>query len=174
MPNQKNIQSVNSLVDKLKTSSNFVVVGFESTPHKKMEDLRRALKEAAKEPSFFEVIKKNLFKVAAQKIDKAELADDKVLFGPSAVMSLPVDWSERLATFFKFAKEDKSMKFKIGVIDGKVYQASDLQKLAQLPTKQELMGKMVGIMKSPQRKFVFALNFNMMKFVNVLKAKKDL
>jgi len=174
MPNQKNIQGVTSLIEKLKNSPNFILVGFENTPHKKMEELRRILNEQkiTGEEAFFEVVKNTLFEVAVKKMRKEDLVNKKALFGPSAVLSLPQDWTTRLSAFYQFAKADKSLRLKIGLIDDKVYLQSDLETLAQLPTKEQLLAKLLGVMKSPQRKFIFTMQFGMMRLVNVLKAKK--
>jgi large subunit ribosomal protein L10 len=171
MPNQKNIAGVAALVETLTKSPNVVVIGFDKTPHQKMESLRRLLSEDKK--AKLSVTKNKLLEVALKKSHKEEMIDEKALFGPSALLTLPEDWTAGLAAFYKFAKEDKSMTLKIGMIDGKVYLNIDLEKLAQLPSKEELVAKLVGLMKSPQRKFVFTLNFNMMRLVNVLKAKGE-
>ncbi|HLL60884.1 MAG TPA: 50S ribosomal protein L10 [Candidatus Nitrosocosmicus sp.] len=172
MPNVKNISAVDSLVETLQNNPNVVLVGFEKTPHKKMEELRRLLGEDKK--AKLAVIKNTLLEVALKKSKKEEMIDEKAFFGPSALLVLPEDWTSGLAAFYKFAKEDKSMTLKIGMIDGKTYMKVDLEKLAQLPSKEELVAKLIGVMKSPQRKLVYTLNFNMSRMVNVLKnAKKE-
>jgi len=43
--------------------------------------------------------------------------------------------------------------------------------MAELPSKEELLGKIIGSMKSPMSKFVYALKFNTNKLVYILKQK---
>ncbi len=171
MPNLKNVTAVATLVETIQNNPNIVVIGFDKTPHQKMEELRKVLKSTAQ--SRISVIQNNLLEVALKKTNHEDMIDEKALFGPSALLILPTEWTNGLSAFYKFAQEDKSMTLKIGMIDGKVYFNVDLEKLAQLPSKEELIAKVVGLMKSPQRKFVFTLNFNMMRFVNILKNKSN-
>ena len=51
------------------------------------------------------------------------------------------------------------------------YNAEKALQIAQLPSREELLGKIIGSMKNPISKFVYALKFNTDKFVYILKAK---
>jgi large subunit ribosomal protein L10 len=166
MPNQKKIQIVSSLVEKIKQSPNFVLIYFEDIPHQKMEQLRKTLRPLA---SSFQVVKNALFKVAALKVNKKEIIGGKTLEGTSALLSLPCDWANGLSAFWKFAKIEGKLSFKIGIIDGKIYQKDDLTKLAQLPPKEELIGKIITIIQSPQRKLVYTMKFGTMRVINIIK-----
>lgn len=168
MPNVKKIQRVSSLVEKLKQSPNFVLFHFANTPHQKMEELRKKLHQAS---SKIQVVKNILFKIAANKLKKKELTSDEVLKGQSALLTLLGDWSKGMATFYKFAKTDGSLSFKIGIIEGKIYQKDELERLAQLPSREELVSKIITSLKSPQTRIIYSMRFGMLKLVNVLKAK---
>jgi len=172
MPNQKKIEAVSSIVETLKKYPNFVLVSFGSTPHKKLEELRRTLRETQTEDIVaLHTVKNSLFKVAAGKIGKPEVAGDDTLVGQSAVLTLVGDWTSTLKSFFTFGKEFKGLTFKAGVVDGKVYFKDDLVKLAQLPSKTELIAKILMSFKTPQTRLVRSMTFGMQKLVMVLNAK---
>lgn len=168
MPSQKKVQIVSSLVEKLSHNPNFVVVDFDSASHTTLESLRRSLFEKA---ATMEVVKNSLFKVVLQKLKKDDMAREDVLKGNSAVIQLPDEWIEILSRFYKFAKTSEGLVFKIGLLDGQVYDRSGLEKMALLPSREELIVKLISSLKSPQTRVVYSLNFGMMKFINVLKQK---
>jgi len=168
MPHPKKIQIVNALTEKLKPSPNLVLIGFENIPHQKLEQLRGILRSLN---ASFQVVKNTLFKVAAQKIGKKELVREDVLKGPSALLTFSSDWSAPLSAFYKFAKNEGQLSFKIGLIDNQIYQKEELAKLAQLPSKEEIMGKILTTIKSPPTRLIYAMKFGMMRVINVLKLK---
>lgn len=168
MPSQKKIQIVSSLLEDLKKSPNFVIVGFEDLPHLKFEELRRSLKNE----SSLQVIKNSLLKVAVAKMKKTAVLKEELLKGKSAVLTLPTDWTTGLSIFYKFSKGDGGLAFKIGMIDDKVYEKNELIKLAELPSREELAIKIIRSLRSPQTRFVYAMKFNMMKLIYILKNTK--
>lgn len=168
MPSQKKIKALAELIEKIKQASHFVLVNFEKTSHQKLEELRKSLNKLKNNASF-KVIKNSLFKIAAARIKKEELAEDQVLKGPSALLTLPKDWNSALSAFYQFAKKEGVLTFKIGIIDNQIYQKQELIKLAELPSKEALIAKLAFVLKSPARKTVYAMKFNMMRLVNILK-----
>ncbi len=173
MPSVVKKQFVTSLVEKLEKNPNFVLVDFGKATHRSLEELREKLREA--DPTAvrtpFSIIKNSLFRVAAAKLKKPEVATDAVLTGPSALLTLPTEWISVLQTFYKFATGDSGLKFKVGVIDGAVYQQSDLVKLAKLPSREVLISKIIGSFKTPQTRLVYSMKYNISKLVYVLNSK---
>lgn len=170
MPSQKKITIVSSLVEKIKNNPNFVVIDFDHATHLTLESLRHALRE---QQATMEVVKNSLFKVALSKAKKSELDKGEMIQGKSAIVALPEDWGNALAAFFKFAKTTEGLVFKIGIVDGTVYEKAGLEQLAQLPSREELIVKILSSLRSSQTRTVYAMNFGMMKFVNVLRSKAD-
>lgn len=169
MPNQKKIKALSELIEKIKQAPHFVLVNFEKTSHQKLEELRKSLNRLENNASF-KVIKNSLFKIAAKRIKKEELAEDQVLKGHSALLTLPKDWSSSLSVFYQFAKKEGALSFKVGIIDQQLYNKDQLIKLAQLPTKEILIAKLVMLLKSQQTRTIYALNFNMIRFINLIKS----
>lgn len=173
MPNLIKKNLVTALVEKLTNTPNFAIINFDKTPHKKLEALRAALRDAQKETpkTPLHTVKNSLFKIAATKINKPEVATNEILKGSSALLTLPADWSASLSAFYKFAKTDGTLRFKVGLIDDKIYGEKDLVKLAELPSKSELVAKLLSSLKVPQVRMVRSLDFGMTKLVYVLKEK---
>ena len=81
------------------------------------------------------------------------------------------DWSASLRALYEFAKKETSVFFKIALLDTVVYEKAALERLAQLPSKVELLGTLIGSLKSPVNRLDYAVKFPMTYFVNVLKAR---
>ncbi len=171
MANAKKTQIVDSIVSKITQNPNFILFLFEKTSHKKLEDLRKKIFEVG-ENAKIQIVKNTLFKVAAKKtLKKQDIIEDKDLKGSSALLTLPKDWYAGLSSFYKFAKEDGTLSFKVGVLDSIFYKKEDLLKIAKLPSKAELVGKLLSTMKAPQLKTVMSMKFPMIRFINILKNK---
>lgn len=174
MVNQQKQSQVQTLIKSLQSSNNFALVKFERTLHTTLETLRRDLKVSG---SKLKVIKNALFikalnKLIGQNKSLSNLKQQtKELKDNSALLLLGKDWSKGLSAFHKFSDKEKSLSFKIGVLDNQVYQTQDLIKIALLPSKEELIAKVIGSMKTPISKLNFSLRFNMQKFVYIINQK---
>ena len=174
MANLNKSEQVESLIPLLQSKSHFALLSFEGTTHKALEALRKELKQANAQVN---VTKNTLFEKAVLKLstDKKELSDLAKKVFPlkknSAVLTLDNDYAAGLNTFFKFAKKDKTIGFKFGLLDSQVYMAPELEKIAQLPGKDQLIAKVIGGMKSPSYKLVYGLKFNISKLTLVLKER---
>lgn len=170
MPNAKKISQVDKLSAHLKNAANFVFVDFGSAKHQWLETLRRSL--SAHPQTFFQVVKNSLLQIALKRAGKKELTGQDYFKGPSALLALPKDWSAALAAFYRFVKNETAFVFKIGLIDGRLYQKDELLRLAQLPSKEVLMGKIAYTLKSPQTRLVYGMKFGMIKIVSIIKQIK--
>lgn len=166
--------TLESFVNKLQKNSNFVLVKFDKTTHQSLEALRKELKKQA---STFSVIKNTLFEKAVNKlsVQNKTFKELKKKFFPlketSALLSLGMDWNKGLSAFYQFIQKEKTLDFKFGLLDNQTYDTATLLTIAQLPGKDILMGKIVGSMKSPMSKFIYALKYNTSRLVYVLSQK---
>lgn len=171
-PAKKNI--VQYVVDAIKNNANFAIVKFEKTKHTALEDLRKELQKAS---SQVKVIKNSLLTKALQKLSSSDtvLQDFKKHILPlkenSAVVLFSNQWDSGLSAFYKFAKNDKTLFFKVGILEKQIYDAKQLETIAQLPGKDVLAGKIISSLKSPSGTFVYALKYNMQKFAYILSQK---
>jgi large subunit ribosomal protein L10 len=73
----------------------------------------------------------------------------------------------------EFAKTHDKVTFMGGVLEGKLLQVAEVKALASLPSKQELLAKLVGTLNAPLTGFVNVLQGNIRGLVNVLNAVKN-
>ena len=176
MASSKKLAQLDSVISFLKASGNFTLVRFEKTPHTALEGLRKELRKSNAEMM---VVKNTILQKAVNKlaIEKEtmhlkplqKLA--KSLKDNTAVISLGNDWSKSMNAFYTFAKTNTNVTFKFGSLDTNTYESVDLLKIAQLPSKEELVAKIIGSMKAPASRVTRALSYNMQKFVFVINAK---
>lgn len=176
MKNQKKLSQQSLVSDFLKKSENFALIKFEKTTHVALENLRKELRKA---DARVKVIKNTVFtkainKLAAEK-EYRDLHDfqkkARDLKESTAILSLGKEWSNGLNAFAKVAKTDTTLSFKLGYLDKTAYDGTALDAISRLPSKAELLGKIIGSMKSPLHRFVYAIKFPAQKFALVLNAK---
>lgn len=174
MANPKKKALVSQLIDLIKNSPHFALVKFENTSHTALENLRRVLKNKS---SAFRIVKKSLFEKSINKLAEKEKAlkelQKKVfpLKENTALLTLGDDYMAGLKAFSDFAKNEKTLSFKFGFFDKHLYPSEEAQKISQLPTREQLIAQIVGSLKSSQAKLVYAMKFNVNKFVYILKQK---
>jgi large subunit ribosomal protein L10 len=174
MVNQLKKTQVATLLKTLEEKTNFLLVKIGKTTHQSLESLRKDLK---KTDSSIRVIKNTLFEKTVNKIalKKPVFSDLKKRFFPlresSALVTFKDGWDKGLKTFYQFSKKETSLGFKMALLDDTLYDSKQVLQIAQLPTKDELLGKIIGSMKSPMSKFVYALKYNTNKLVYILQEK---
>lgn len=177
MVHQEKIQQVQDLVDLLNKEKNFVLVTFERTTHQTLESLRKELK---KHKSKFKIIKNSLFEKTINKLSSSKniFRELRKKFFPlveiTSIITLNSDWSAGLHSFFNLAEKEKTLSFKFGFLDGQLYPKEELDKIAQLPSKDELIAQLISRFKSPSARFTYCLKGSLNKFVYILgeKSKK--
>lgn len=170
MPNLKKIKIVDELTHTLQQTPNYILLHFGTTSHQKLEEIRKKLR--LEKDTRIQIVKNSLLKVAAKKSGKKELTEQKSIRGPSALFTLPHDWSSALALLHQFAKAEGTISFKIGVIDKVVYASDQLTRIAELPPKNILLSTIVRTLKSPHTRLAFTMKWGMMRIVRVLKTGK--
>ena len=174
MVNQLKKNQVDSILQLLEKNPNFLLVKIGNTSHQSLELLR---KELRKNDSQIKVIKNTLFEKSINKIalKKNIFNDLKKQFFPlketSALVILSERWYEGLKALYLFSKKDSSLSFKLALLDNSIYDAEKALQIAQLPSREGLMGKIIGSLKSPINRFVYTLKYNTNKLVYLLKTK---
>ncbi len=174
MANTQKTSIASAFLENIKENGNFAIISFEKATHQTLEGLRKKLR--AKE-TYLNVVKNTLFEKAVNKLSNENRQFNEVrksffpLQNRNILMTFKGDWSDALKEVAKFMKDNEAFSFKFGQIDATVYNQTDMVKLSQLPGRQELMGKLVGVMKNPMARTARALTFNMQKFVYILSEK---
>ncbi|MBW7960662.1 50S ribosomal protein L10 [Microgenomates bacterium UTCPR1] len=175
MATAKKKSQVELLGNILKESANFLIVEINKVSHKSLESLRRSLK---KNKSSIKVIKNTLFqKTINLSADNPLFPELKKKFfplkGSSALITLNPDWSEALKTIYDFIQKDKNLAFKFGLLDSSLYPSEDVENIAKLPGRNELIAKIIGSLKSPTSKLVYSMRYNTNKLVYILQSKSQ-
>ena len=72
-----------------------------------------------------------------------------------------------------FAKENKKLVVKLVALDGRLLDASDIDRLASMPSQEQARAMLLGLLQAPLTKFVRLLSEPEAKFVRVLAAQRD-
>lgn len=132
-----------------------------------MTDLRRSAREAG---VMVRVVKNTLARRAFAGTSFECLNDE--LSGPLALAMSP-DPVAVAKALSNFAKDNKQFEIKTGAMAGKLLSSEEIQALAKLPGREELLAKLAGTMQAPIQKFVQTLNEVPASFVRCLAAVRD-
>ncbi|MEK7078653.1 MAG: 50S ribosomal protein L10 [Patescibacteria group bacterium] len=176
MVNTNKQSQLDKITSFLKNSSSFTLIKFEKTTHTSLESLRKQLKKNdAKLMVIKNTILQKAINILSSSKENAHLRDiqkqTRNLRENTGLLGFGRDWSLGMNTFFTFSKTDKTVGFKVGVLDKQTYGEESLLRIAELPSRGELVGKMISGMKSPTSHFVNAIKFNIQKFVYILNSK---
>ena len=144
--------AVAEIVDSFNDSAGAVLTEYRGLTVKQLQDLRRSLGENAN----YAVVKNTLAKIAATEVG-IEGFDD-LLTGPTAIAFINGDVVEAAKGLRDFAKANPALVIKGGVLDGKPLDAAEVAKLADLESREVLMGKLAGAMLASLSQAVYLLN----------------
>ena len=144
--------AVAEIVDSFNDSAGAVLTEYRGLTVKQLRDLRRALGENAN----YAVVKNTLTKLAAKEAG-VEGFDD-LLNGPTAIAFINGDVVEAAKGLRDFAKANPALVIKGGFIDGASMDAKEIGKLADLESREVLLGKLAGAMLASLSQAVYLLN----------------
>lgn len=114
--------------------------------------LRKTLREAGVQ---YKVFKNTLIKRATEGTDFSQL--DGFLKGPTAIAVSRDDATAAARILAKFAKTAPKLELKGAVVEGKLYDEKEVQALAEIPSREELLGRLLGSIQSPVTNFARVL-----------------
>ncbi len=166
---QRKEQEVQKLVERLKSSKGAVFVSYDSLTVGETTALRQELRA---EGVSLTMIKKRLLKIALEQagITDATVDDHKKNISVAVSETDEVAPAKLLATF---AKAHETVELQGGVLESAFIDQAQVTALAKLPSKDELLAKMVGSLKSPLSGMVGVLSGTTRSFVQVLTAIKE-
>ncbi len=169
MVQHKKSNTVENLKERLAGAKAIILVDYKGINVEQVNKLRNLFKEAKVD---YLVQKNTLIKIALNELGINDL--DVYLQGPTAVAISKDDEVTPAKVHVKFVKdvmEDANFpKFKGGLISGKVMNQSELQKIAQLPSREELLARIMGSMQAPLSNFVNVSQGIIRKFVYAIDA----
>ncbi|MBP5304561.1 MAG: 50S ribosomal protein L10 [Lachnospiraceae bacterium] len=136
------------IVDEIKAhaekASSAVLVDYRGLTVEQDTRLRKALREAG---VVYKVYKNTYMKRAFEGTDFAQL--DDTLEGPSAIAFGIEDATAPARILSQFAKEAPALEIKAGVVEGTFYDAKGMQAIANIPSRDVLISKLLGSLQSP-------------------------
>ncbi len=171
MRKEKKKEVIEEMTEKLKGQKNLLIVDFTGI---KANDAANFRKLAKKQGVYYKVVKANLLELAFK---NAGFEVEESLFeGPVAVAihdSDPVVLAKTVVDF-KNEEEDKPLfKVKKGLVEGQWFSGADIERIAKLPSREELLSKLVYLLNSPIQRLVTVLEKPIKDFVVVLDQIKD-
>ena len=144
--------AVAEIVDSFNGSAGAVLTEYRGLTVKQLQDLRRSLGENAN----YAVVKNTLAQLAAAEAGVTGV--DDLLVGPTAIAFINGDVVEAAKGLRDFAKANPALVIKGGYVDGATLDASEIAKLADLESREVLLGKMAGAMLASLSQAVYLLN----------------
>ncbi|KAF5081116.1 50S ribosomal protein L10 [Anaerotignum sp.] len=139
---------VNEIKEKLEKAASVVMVDARGLTVDQDTVLRKQLREAGVD---YKVYKNTMVHFAIQGTQFEGL--DQYLSGPSAFAFSYGEATAAAAILNKIAKDAKALEFKAGVVEGVVYDAEGMKLVADIPSKDVLLSKLLGSFKSPMSSF---------------------
>ncbi len=139
---------VNEIKEKLTGAASVVMVDARGLTVEQDTILRKQLREAGVE---YKVYKNTMVNWAIQGTEFEGLAD--YLSGPSAFAFSYEDATTGASILSKVAKDMKELEFKAGVVEGVLYDAEGMKLVAEIPSRDVLLSKLLGSFKSPMSSF---------------------
>ena len=135
---------VQAIAEDIKDAASVVLVDYRGLTVAEDTALRKQLREAG---IVYKVCKNTMMKRAFEGTDFAAL--DEHLEGPSAIAISKDDATAPARILCKFAKDAKALELKAGVVEGTVYDVAGLTELSKVPSREELLSKLLGSLQSP-------------------------
>jgi large subunit ribosomal protein L10 len=162
--------AVAEIVDSFNDSTGAVLTEYRGLTVKQLQELRRILGENAN----YAVVKNTLTKIAAKQAGVDGV--DDLLNGPTAIAFINGDLVEAAKGLRDFAKANPALVVKGGYVDGAPMAAAEIAKLADLESREVLMGKLAGAMLASLSQAVYLLNAPLAqaaRLVGALEAKAE-
>ncbi|MCE2456755.1 MAG: 50S ribosomal protein L10 [Dehalococcoidia bacterium] len=169
MPTQAKVDAVNVLAEKFEKSAVVVTTNYAGLPVGEMTELRRALREAGVE---YRIIKNTLAFLAADQAGKPAIKD--VIDGPTGVAFGYGEVTEPARALSTFIRANRSaLTIQGGELDGRALSGDDVQRLAELPSRDQLVATLLMRMNGPIGGLVNVLNGPLSGLARVLQGRID-
>lgn len=166
MPTPKKYQEVEELTEALKESPMTILTNYRGLSVAQMQEFRRQLRESG---GTFRVVKNTLTGIAADNAEMSEIRE--FLEGPTAIVTTTDDPVGPAKATRDFVRSSRILEVKAGVLEGSLIPASEVERLATLPSRDELLGKVVGGLNAPLAGMVGVLSGPIRGLAYVLQAR---
>jgi large subunit ribosomal protein L10 len=167
MPTARKEAAVTELAERLAGAKNLFLTDYAGLT---VGEITRLRGELRKDGNTYSVVKNTLFRIAA-----GDLAGqlERFLAGPTGIVFAGKDPVAPAKALKTFSDTVKRVTVKAAYVDGQVVDAAQVEKLAKLPPKTELIANLVGSLANPIRGLVAVLSGNQRGLVRVLDAIRE-
>lgn len=144
---------VEEISENIKDAQSVVLVDYRGLTVEEDTKLRKELRNAG---ITYKVYKNTMMNFAFKGTDFEQLADQ--LEGPSAIAISKDDATAPARVIAKFAKNAPALEIKAGVVEGTLYDAKGMEAIAKIPSREELLSKLLGSIQSPITNFARVMN----------------
>ena len=153
MARPEKISEVKAIAERIEKAQSMVLADFSGLTVDQMTQFRRNCRAQAVE---CRVVKNRLARIAADKAGAAVLKD--LLKGPTAIVFGAESQVAPAKIVVEFAKDNEKMQVKGGWVDGQSLDAAQVVALSAIPSRDELLAKMMGSINSPARGLAVTMN----------------
>ena len=163
MNRDEKAQAISELETAMGKATNAFLIDFKGITVPQVTELRKQVRDTN---SKYLVVKNTLALIAVKDSPLKQL--EGAFSGPTAVAFNATDAVALAKALTKFAKDVPTVQFKGALLNGQAVPASQIQAIAALPSRQELIAKLLYLMQHPIRGLATVLQANIRKFAVVL------
>jgi large subunit ribosomal protein L10 len=156
-------QLISEFAEGIGQATNAFIIEFKGITVPQVTELRRQVRETN---SDYVVVKNTLALIAVADSPLTSLKDK--FTGPTAVAYNKTDAVGLAKALTKFAKDVPAVSFKGAMLNGQIVPATEIQNIANLPSREELISKLLFLMQSPIRGLAIVLQANIRNLAVVI------
>jgi large subunit ribosomal protein L10 len=149
----KKVEQVESLSSELKNVSGVIVASFGKLTVAQDFELRQTLRKSGAK---YKVVKNTLAERAAKGTPSEQVL--KGLEGRTSIAYTSGDPVALAKAISKYVKDNPEVSFKAGVVEGRTISAKEIEALATMPAKEEILAKLLFMLNAPAQRLVTVMN----------------
>ena len=168
MPTQEKIDRVNALKDKLERSTITLTADYTGMSVNEMVDLRRRMRAAGVE---FTIVKNTLMELAAEAAQRPQVKE--LVQGPTAIAfgyDDPLDVAKAVSDYVRSTRSVLAVRGAV-LGDGPVMSPAEVNRMATLPSKPQLVANLLGQLQAPIQRLLGAMNGPLQNLGGLLQAR---
>lgn len=161
---QKKIEICKQAAERFEKAHAVVAAKYSGITVNEMNELRVQLRKADSE---LVIVKNRVAKIA---LPEEQKAFGDVLSGHTSLVYIYEDVGAGTKALTNYAKQNEKLKITGGLLDGKVIDLNAIKDISDLPSKEVLLGKILGSLTSPHRGLLYTVNGVASNLVRVIKS----
>lgn len=147
------VEAVKEIQERLGKAKSVVLVNYRGLDSAKTTELRKMLRAAKVE---MKVVKNSSLAIASKDLGFKNL--EPMLAGPTALVIGYDDELQAAKAISGFSKENKELEIKGGILEGKAITAREVTSLAEIPGRDVVLSRILGMIQAPMTRLAVALN----------------